>query len=420
MACNSNHDFSEAFCINERCPLFGKPGQGNIRLQGHTGKDKSIHELSCHKCGKSFSERSGTPLFMGRLGEERVLSVVQHLLEGNGVRGTARLVGVHRDTVVRYLRLAGSHVLAVMNVLLINLGCQEIQLDEFWAFVNKKEKNASPREKLENGYGDRWIHLAMDAASRLIVACAIGRRTQMTTDVIVAEVARRLADPADALYTSDEHEPYLVAMARLARSLESASLDTSRPAALDAALDAAEEAGEGSSAGTGGAVQPAGTSEADPSLTLESAARPGFVYATVRKERRENRVVKVHRTLQIGSQEDLDRRLDASPVSQKVNTSFIERLNNTERQMGRRVGRKTMGFSKTPDLLDSQIHLQTAYYNLVRPHRALEAVVEIDERRSVRKQRTPAMAAGIEDHPWTLQELLRFRIPPQIGASEAA
>lgn len=420
MACKSNHDFSQFFCINEGCPSFGRQGEGNIRLKGHTGKDKSIHELYCHQCSKAFSERNGTPFYKGRLDEGLVLSIVHHLLEGNGVRGTARLLGVHRDTVVRYLGLVGTHVLAVMNMLLVNLHCQEIQLDEFWAFVNKKEKNASTREKLEKGYGDRWIHLAMDAGSRLIVACAVGRRTQKTTDAVVAEVTRRLANPADALYTSDEHEPYLVAMARLAKSLEPAVTEApGRPEALPAVEEVDGGAPEDADFGADAAEPAIGATGADPSLTAEAEVRPGFVFATVRKERKGNRVVKVRRTLQIGTQDDLETRLDASPVSNKVNTSFIERLNNSERQMGRRVSRKTMGFSKEADLLDSQIHIQTAYYNLVRPHGGLAVVIEEDDVR-VRKQRTPAMAAGIEDHPWTLNELLTARIPPQNQASEAA
>lgn len=84
-----------------------------------------------------------------------------------------------------------------------------------------------------------------------------------------------------------------------------------------------------------------------------------------------------------------------------------------------RVSRKTMGFSKEPDLLESQIHLQTAYYNLVRPHRALAVVVETDDVR-IRQPRTPAMTAGITDHPWTLLKLLTLPVQPSKTPSNKA
>jgi LacI family transcriptional regulator len=56
-----------------------------------------------------FSERKGTPLFHSCLPPEKAVSVLQHLVEGNGVRQTERLVGVHRDTVMRLARKAGEH-----------------------------------------------------------------------------------------------------------------------------------------------------------------------------------------------------------------------------------------------------------------------------------------------------------------------
>jgi len=56
-----------------------------------------------------FSERKGTPLFGSQLSEDQALSLFEHLAERTGVRATARLVKVNRNTVVRYARLAGGH-----------------------------------------------------------------------------------------------------------------------------------------------------------------------------------------------------------------------------------------------------------------------------------------------------------------------
>jgi LacI family transcriptional regulator len=65
--------------------------------------------LRCRTCKARFSERKGTPLFGANLPEEKVLAVLEHIAEGCGVRKTGRLLGVHRDTVMRYSRLAGDH-----------------------------------------------------------------------------------------------------------------------------------------------------------------------------------------------------------------------------------------------------------------------------------------------------------------------
>jgi transposase-like protein len=100
------HDFSVFCCQNPDCPDFGKRGQGNLTVCGHYGP-RQRRLLYCRSCKARFSERKGTPLFDTRLPQDKVLAVLHHLAEGCGVRQTARLVGVNKDTVVRYSLLAG-------------------------------------------------------------------------------------------------------------------------------------------------------------------------------------------------------------------------------------------------------------------------------------------------------------------------
>ena len=73
------------------------------------GPNKSRRVLRCRTCTARFSERKGTPLFDARLPPERVTDVLAHVAEGIGTRKTARLIGVHKDTVTWYTRLAGDH-----------------------------------------------------------------------------------------------------------------------------------------------------------------------------------------------------------------------------------------------------------------------------------------------------------------------
>jgi LacI family transcriptional regulator len=102
-------DLSRFRCQNPDCPDHGRSGAGNLTVCARYGKDKQRRMLYCRSCKARFSERKGTPLFGSQLTEEKALSIFEHLAERNGVRATARLVKVNRNTVVRYARLAGGH-----------------------------------------------------------------------------------------------------------------------------------------------------------------------------------------------------------------------------------------------------------------------------------------------------------------------
>jgi len=110
-------DLSRFCCQNSECPEYGKRGAGNLSVCDHYGPGKQRRMLRCATCKTRFSERKGTPLFGATLPEEKILSLLEHIDEGCGVRKTGRLVGVHRDTVTRYSRLAGDHARAAHDEL---------------------------------------------------------------------------------------------------------------------------------------------------------------------------------------------------------------------------------------------------------------------------------------------------------------
>ena len=95
------------FCHNSGCPEYGKRGHGNVYFRGWSGRDKRIRMVYCRVCKKSYSERKGTALERSQLPTNKAVSVLDHLREGCGVRATSRLTGVSRDTISRYLALAG-------------------------------------------------------------------------------------------------------------------------------------------------------------------------------------------------------------------------------------------------------------------------------------------------------------------------
>jgi transposase-like protein len=102
-------DLSRFCCRNPVCSHHGQRDAGNLSVRDRYGELQQTRLLYCKACRSRSSERKGTPLFRSCLPPEKAASVLQHLLEGNGVRQTERLVGVHRDTVMRLARKAGEH-----------------------------------------------------------------------------------------------------------------------------------------------------------------------------------------------------------------------------------------------------------------------------------------------------------------------
>jgi hypothetical protein len=95
-----------------------------------------------------------------------------------------------------------------------------------------------------------------------------------------------------------------------------------------------------------------------------------------------------------------------------LNTAYVERTNLTSRQMNGRMVRKTLSFSKEEEMLQASCALEDAVYNLMRPIKTLR--VEVNEDRRRWQPRTPAMAAGLTDHVWTIEELMMTVVVPEV------
>jgi transposase-like protein len=109
-------DLSAFCCQNPKCPDYGLRGKGNLTAPMRYGPRRR-RLLRCRTCKARFSERKGTPLFGAQLPEDKVVAVLSHIAEGVGVRKTGRLVGVNKNTVVRYCLLAGDHAQALHDEL---------------------------------------------------------------------------------------------------------------------------------------------------------------------------------------------------------------------------------------------------------------------------------------------------------------
>ena len=360
-------DLSRFCCLNSQCPDFGRRDAGNLTVTGRLGKSRQFRLLYCRTCHDRFSERKGTPLYRAHLPEDKVTSILEHIHEGCGVLKTARLLKVHPDTVSRSIRAAGAQARAAHDELVARSPLtRELQMDEAWSFVAKTEKNCDEDDPEDHFRGDCWDHVAFDPEHRLVVSVIPGERTAESVQDLVSDVKERLDGRVPDLITTDEYSAY-----------EGAILEA-----------------------FGTEVVPSRTGKPGRPRKPYKVAPAGLNYATVHKTRKKGRVVDVVRRVIFGTATAVEAALDRSKVSRTVNTAFVERHNGTDRNRNARKVRKTYCFSK-----DWWIHRAVTFftmysYNFCWPVRTLREKGP-DERW---QPRTPAMAAGLADHVWSLEE----------------
>ena len=230
--------------------------------------------------------------------EDKVTSILEHIHEGCGVLKTARLVKVHPDTVSRYGRAAGDHSRAAHDELVAHSPeTRELQMDEKWSFVAKKEKNCDEDDPEDQFRGDCWDHVAFDPEHRLVVSVVPGERTAESVQELVTDVKERLDGRVPELITTDEYSAY-----------EGAILEA-----------------------FGTEVVPPRTGKPGRPRKAFKVAPAELHYATVHKARKKGRVVDVVRRVIFGTAASVEAALADSEVSRTVNTSFVERHNGTDR-----------------------------------------------------------------------------------------
>jgi hypothetical protein len=359
-------DLARFCCLNSRCPDVGRRGAGNLTVTGRLGKHRQYRLLYCRTCRARFSERKGTPLYRAHLPEDKVLSILEHIAEGCGVLKTARLTKVHPDTVSHYGRVAGEHAERLHDELVAHSpATREVQMDEKWSFVAKKQKHCDEDDPKDQFRGDCWDHLAFDPEHRLVLSVIPGQRTGATVQDLVQDVKERLDGRTPDRITTDEYAP-------------------DKEAILEV---------------YGQEVVPPRTGKPGRPRKPYKVAPEGLHYATVHKTRKKGRVVSVATRVIFGTIAAVQAALAQSTVSQVVNTALVERHNGTDRNRNARKARKTYCFSK-----DWWIHRAVTFftmysYNFCWPVRTL--------RTEEGQEQTPAMTARLTDHVWSLAEWLR-------------
>src|SRR5258708_7326141 len=128
---------------------------------------------------------------MNILKPAKKLAVISALVEGNSIRSTERMTGVHRDTICRLLVETGTRCQMLMEERMWNLSCKLVQCDEIWTFCFKKQKRV--RKGDPAAFGDQWVFVAIDAETKLIPVYTVGKRNALTTLNLVEDLAKRMS-----------------------------------------------------------------------------------------------------------------------------------------------------------------------------------------------------------------------------------
>jgi len=126
----------EKVCLNPECKWHNKKGS-IVEHHERTRPSKPI-QYECLACKKRYSSRKGTPFFGLRKSNDKIIKGLQTIAERGSIRGTARVIGVTKDTLCSWLRLAAAQCDKVNEHLVKDLDFDQVQLDELWTFVKKK------------------------------------------------------------------------------------------------------------------------------------------------------------------------------------------------------------------------------------------------------------------------------------------
>lgn len=278
------------------------------------GKDrKGNQKFKCLSCGSVFTAIA--KLDGKKLSADKIELCVKLLVEGNSVRSTERITGVHRDTILRLLETVGKRCLKLQETLVKGVKVANIEADEIWSYVGMKQKTAN-----KQGLGDDerlgsvYTFTAIEKESKLIVAWHLGNRTEQDALIFLeklyaaTETTKRFQMSTDAFKGYDH--------------------------------------------------------------TVNEVLGTKVDYAQIIKLYRANRPDEARYSPSecIGLRKKV---ICGNPDKSKVSTSIVERQNLTMRMSMRRFTRLTNGFSKKWDNLNYALALYFAYYNFCRSHKTL-------------------------------------------------
>lgn len=282
------------------CQRFGKHRNG-------------LRRFRCPKCRKTYTEQHRRVCDTMYISQDRAVLALQLLLEGNSIRSTERICRMDRNTIMSLLVKAGERCQRLMDEKLVGLDVRDVEVDEIWGYVFKKENHKTAYEQSFAGWGDCYCYVGIERHTKLILCHYVGKRNAPSTEHFVAKLANATSTFPYQL-TTDGFQAYIKAVKRqMPNRVHFAQLVKVYSAPRDG----------------------------------QQRYSPGEV----------TEVVPV--------------RIMGNPQRKRMCTSHVERQNLSIRMGMRRMTRLTNAFSKKWENLEAAYSLWFAYYNWCRVHRSL-------------------------------------------------
>jgi transposase-like protein len=343
----------EQFCHNLECPARGQVGQGNITIHS-----RNEQRYRCTVCGKTFAATTGTPCYRLRIAIDVVTLVLTLLTHGCPTQAIVAAFGLDERTVSAWLHRAGQHAQQV-HVHLVQqrqVDLQHVQADELWVKLVGRRV---------------WQAMAMAVPSRLWLGGVISSPRDRHLIMRLVQQVRACAGTLAILVCVDGLASYVTAFQRSFRH----RVATGKPGR--------------------------------PRLEPE----PGLLIGQVIKQYAQRRVLAVKRGVVQGTASMIATVLAATHSGNDINTAYIERLNATFRSALAPLVRRGRAIAHTDALINAGMWLVGVSYNFCWYHDSLRQRAPDGAPRKW-DERTPAMAAGLTDHRWTMRDLLQYRVPP--------
>jgi IS1 family transposase len=249
---------------------------------------------------------------MNELSREQKIAVIACLTEGQSIRATERLTGIHRDTIMRLGERVGRGCAELHDRMMVGIRAGRLELDEIWQYVGKKQKKVERHEISHKG--DQWTFIALASSAKAIVTYRTGKRDSETTDAFIQDLRQRVIGAPEI--STDGFHPYK------------------------------------------NAIRDAFNGRASHGVIVKTYSVVNLAVKEAARRYSPAEVVAVERDI-------------VSGLPAQISTSYVERQNLTLRMSQKRFARLTNGFSKKLANHHAAISLYVAHYNLCRVHEAL-------------------------------------------------
>lgn len=290
------------------CQRFGKHRNG-------------LRRFRCPSCKKTFTEEHERTLGTMYISQDSAVLALQLLLEGNSIRSTERITRLDRNTILSLLVKAGEKCRKLMQRKIEYLTVKDVEADEIWGYVGKKEGHRGSHEEDIYEIGDAYCFVAMERNTKIVLTWHLGKRDRKSTEQFIGKLRYATSDDRFQI-TTDGFKPYVNAVDMI----------------LGDRVDFAQLV---------------------------------KVYASPREGEQRYSPGEVVEAVPV--------RIMGNPNPARICTSHIERQNLSIRMGMRRMTRLTNAFSKKWENLEAAYALHFAYYNFCRIHKTLRVTPAMEQ-----------------------------------------